>query len=86
MPEVARLRGSTAGWNCRDVTFHIGRVSFDDLGPSRGNLDSIETSFKLPPATVDQLVEGGRTALNNNQVFRAFMSGRPQVASTIARR
>jgi NTE family protein len=86
MSEVAKLRGTTAGWNCRDVTFHIGRVSFDDLGPSRGNLDGIETSFKLPPATVDQLIEGGRTALNNNQVFQAFMSGRPQSQTAIARR
>lgn len=86
MGEVAKLRGTTAGWDCRDMTFHVGRISFDDLGPSRGNLDSIETSFKLPPATVDRLVEGGREALNNNAVFRAFMSGKPPTASMVARR
>ena len=31
--EVVRLRGTTAGWNCADVVFHVGRVSFDDAGP-----------------------------------------------------
>ncbi|MDF2115607.1 patatin-like phospholipase family protein [Roseiarcaceae bacterium H3SJ34-1] len=84
--EVGKLRGTTAGWNCRDVDFYVGRVSFDDLGPSRGNLDNIETSFKLPAATIDQLVAGGRNALNNNQVFRTFMSARAQSQTAIARR
>ena len=39
MSEVAKLRGTTAGWNCKDVKFHIGQVAFDQLPDRRDRLE-----------------------------------------------
>ena len=71
--EVSRLRGTTAGWNCRDVKLFIGRIGFDQLEPGRADsLNKVPTSFKLPAATVDELIAAGGDALTASPTFRAF--------------
>jgi NTE family protein len=81
-----RLRyGAPPGWNCSDVRFFIGRVSFDELGPDRATaLNAVETSFKLPPNQIDMLIAAGHDALTSSPVFRSFLaslpSGRPRRA------
>jgi predicted acylesterase/phospholipase RssA len=84
--QVARLRGSASGWNCRDVKFFVGRVTFDDVGADRARLDAVPTRFKLDQGTVDLLISSGASALQNNPTWREFhrsLGGRP---ATIAAR
>ncbi|MTW18041.1 patatin-like phospholipase family protein [Rhodoplanes serenus] len=72
--EVARLRGSTAGWNCRDVEGFIGRVAFDQLEPERAAmLNAVPTRFRLPPEQVDALIEAGGDAVARHPSVRAFL-------------
>jgi NTE family protein len=69
-----RQYGATPGWNCKDVKFFISRVAFDQLGPERAAaLNAVETSFKLPPGQIEELIAGGRDALKANPVFREFL-------------
>ncbi len=71
--EVRRLRGSTRGWNCRDVAFSIGRVTFEDAGPQlKPLLDAVPTRFVLEPAVREMVIDAGAAALRNNPTFRDF--------------
>ncbi len=66
--------GASPGWNCRDVKFFLGRVSFDQLGAERAaSLNAIATRFKLPAAAVDELIAAGGDALRANPTYRAFL-------------
>jgi NTE family protein len=67
--------GAGPKWNCRDVKFFVGRVSFDQLGPERaGRLNTVPTRFKLPAESVDLLIQAGQDALRNNATYRSFLS------------
>jgi NTE family protein len=67
--------GASPGWNCKDVKFFIGRVSFDQLGAERAAaLNAVETSLHLPPQQVDMTIAAGHDALENNSVFRDFLN------------
>src|SRR5581483_8474185 len=81
LSEAERRRlGAPAAWNCRDVQFFIGKISFGDLGPQRAaGLNAVETRLKLPPEQVDLLVNAGRDALFANPKFRAFMNSLPRL-------
>jgi NTE family protein len=76
LSEADRRRfGAPPGWNCRDLDFFIGKISFDALGPDRAAaLNRVETRFQLPPDQIDMLVTAGRDALNTNPKFRAFIT------------
>ena len=75
--EVTQLRGHAGPWNCRDLKFVIGRVSFDQLDPARAKrLNAVATSFTLPPDTVDELRKAGGDALQANPAFQAFLHDR----------
>jgi len=72
--EVRRLRGSLQGWNCRDVTFSIGRVTFDDAGLEvKPLLDAVPTRFVLEPNVREMVIDAGRAAVRNNSTFREFV-------------
>ncbi|WP_188311882.1 patatin-like phospholipase family protein [Salinarimonas soli] len=72
--EVRRLRGSLQGWNCRDVTFSIGRVTFEDAGPQvKPLLDAVPTRFVLEPAIREMVIDAGAAAVRNNPTFREFV-------------
>ena len=72
--EVKRLRGTTAGWNCRDLKFFVSDVSFNDVEPSkRAKLQNIKTRLKLPQSEVDLAITGGAEALRNDPVFIGAM-------------
>jgi len=72
--EVAKLRADATGpWNCRDLKFTIARVSFEELGGARAaELNKVPTSFTLPTATVDALIQAGADALEANQAYQEF--------------
>lgn len=64
---VRRLRGTLAGWNCRDIDLVVEDVSFDDFPRSeRTRLNNIETRLKLPADQVDLLISAGRQAIRSN--------------------
>jgi NTE family protein len=73
--------GAPPGWNCKDVKFFIGRISFDELGPERAAaLNAVETHLRLPPDQVDMLIDAGRDALKTNAEFRGFLRSFSPVA------
>src|SRR6202049_3675805 len=77
--ERSRL-GVAPGWNCKDVKFFVGRISFDQLGPDRSAaLNAVETRLKLPPDQVEMLIGAGRDALKANKVFREFLNAGPRL-------
>jgi NTE family protein len=77
--ERGRL-GAPPGWNCKDVKFFIGRISFEQFGPERAHaLNAVETRFKLPPDQVDLLIAAGRDGLITNPKFREFMQSLPRL-------
>ncbi|HZH52436.1 MAG TPA: patatin-like phospholipase family protein [Microvirga sp.] len=81
--EVVKLRGTLSGWNCAELTFTVGRVSFEDAGPElKDQLDKVPTRFKLDPQTLETVISAGETALRNNPVFRSFIRKGPRRALT----
>lgn len=72
--EVARLRGRGGRWNCRDLKFIIGRISFGQLDPERAErLNKVPTSFTLPAETVDEVTRAGADALQASPEFQTFL-------------
>ncbi len=70
-----RKFGAPPGWNCRDVQFFIGHISFDELGPERrAALNQVETRLRLPADQVEMLIQAGRDALAVNSKYRAFLT------------
>jgi hypothetical protein len=79
--EVKRLRGSVAGWNCRDLNFYVSDVSFADVEPTkRAKLQNIKTRLKLPKSEVDLAITGGAEALRNDPVFVRAMQSMTEAA------
>jgi NTE family protein len=73
-PADRRRFGAPAAWNCRDVKFMVGRISFDQFDPQRAAaLNAVETNFHLPPEQVELTINAGRDALSTNAVFRDFL-------------
>ncbi len=61
--EVTRVRGSTEGWDCKNVSIRLERIAFEDLDPTRAAaLGRIPTRFKLEPDQVKMAVEAGAAA------------------------
>jgi NTE family protein len=74
-PAERRRYGAPANFNCRDVRFMVGRISFDQFDPQRkAALNAVETRFVLPPQQVDMLIQAGGDALKASGVFRDFLA------------
>lgn len=68
---VARYRGSLKGWNCRDVRFHVQRLSIQDLPAGMAaSFNEVPTRFVLPTEQVDQVIAAGRVAFKRNAVLQ----------------
>lgn len=73
--EVRRLRGSTAGWDCKDVKLFADEVSLASLPPAmRGALNKVPTRLKLETAQVDMVIETGRLATRMPPEFHGFLA------------
>lgn len=73
--EVARLRGTATGWQCDDLKFFVGLVSFKGVpAPMKARLDDIPTRLRLKPEEVDMAIEGGRVATRNNPELNGFLA------------
>lgn len=73
--QVRRLRGSLAGWNCRELSFHIVRAAFDQMDDPkvRMKLDMIPTRFKLARESVDLLISAAGEILRKDEDYQAFL-------------
>lgn len=71
---LQKLRGRVGA--CGDLKIYVGRIGFDQLGPERAaRLGAVETRFKLPVETVDELIAAGSEALATHPTFRDFRKG-----------
>jgi NTE family protein len=75
LSEVRKLRGSTEGWDCKDVKLFVGEASFASLPKGkRDQLDAVPTRLKLPAAQVDMVIEAGREATRATPEFNGFLA------------
>jgi NTE family protein len=73
--EVRRLRGSLAGWDCRDVKLFVGQAGADALpGPMRDELNAVPTRLRLRTEEVDLSIEAGRIATQATPEFNGFIA------------
>ena len=71
-----RKYGAGPGWNCKDITFLLVRLGFDQLETSRAKmLEAVPTRFSLPARQVDEVIEAGRDALRTNVLVKSFVAG-----------
>ena len=75
-PEVASLRGSTDGWDCRNLSLQVAKVSFDQMREPtvRARLEKIPTRFKIPKDDVDLLISSAGSLLRQNPGYREFLA------------
>lgn len=75
LSEVRKLRGTTAGWDCKDVKLFVGEASFASLPTDlRDQLDAVPTRLKLPEAQVDMVIAAGRQATRATPEFNGFLA------------
>lgn len=73
--EVRRLRGSTPGWDCRDVKLFVGGAGLPSLpGPMRDAMNRLPTPLRLEVAEVDLAIEAGRLATRMTPEFNGFLA------------
>ncbi|MEM6729261.1 MAG: patatin-like phospholipase family protein, partial [Pseudomonadota bacterium] len=71
---VRAVRGTSAGWDCRDVKLFVGQVSFDALPEARQErLDEIPTRLKLTEENVDLAIAAGEDATRLNPDLNGFL-------------
>lgn len=64
-------------WRCDDVTFFVGTVSAEALGPERAaRLRDIPTRLALPRADIDDAIAAGHDAAQANPALRAYLADR----------
>ncbi len=72
--EVRRLRGTSRGWDCRDVKLFVGQVSFDGLDQdTQAQLNEIPTRLRLKESQVDLAIDAGRRSTRQNPEFNGFL-------------
>ena len=75
LAEVRRLRGSTSGWDCKDVKLFVGEASFASLPATmRDALDQVPTRLSLRTEDVDRVIEAGRLATRMTPEFNGFLA------------
>ncbi len=72
---VSELLGDREAWDCKDVSFHILDLSFDQVEDQslRAKLEAIPTAYVLPQKQVDLIVKSAGELLRNNPQFKAFL-------------
>ena len=72
---VRSHRGTTSGWNCRDVSLVVQHLSFDDLEPAeRARVNGIATRLSLPTSDIDATIAAGRHVLRSNADVQAAVA------------
>ena len=61
LERVRRIRGTTSGWNCRDVNVVVEHLAFADLDQeTEDRLNQVPTRLALPKEDIALLVDSGR--------------------------
>ena len=70
------LLGDNRSWNCRDLSFHVVKVTFDQMPDAtvRAKLESIPTRFKLKKQNIDLLLDSAGAILRRNSAFQRFLA------------
>ena len=72
--EVRRLRGTTSGWDCRNLKLFVSEVTFQGLEEEMvDKLNQIPTRLKLPTEQVDLAIEAGVLATRQDPEFNGFL-------------
>lgn len=72
--DVRRLRGTTAGWDCRNLKLFVSEVTFQGLDDAMvDKLNEIPTRLKLPTEQVDLAIEAGLQATRQDPEFNGFL-------------
>ena len=72
--EVRRLRGTTSGWDCRNLKLFVSEVTFQGLEEGMvDKLNQIPTRLKLPTEQVDLAIEAGVLATRQDPEFNGFL-------------
>lgn len=75
LEKVRRIRGTTAGWNCRDVNAIVEHLSFSDLDTETAReLDTVPTRLTLKADQIDKLVAAGRRVVVENDPLMAAVA------------
>jgi NTE family protein len=75
--QVRRHVPAGQAWRCDDVTFFVGTVSAESLGPERAaRMRDMPTRLSLPRADVDAAINAGRDAALANPALRAYLADR----------
>ena len=73
--KVRQVRGTLAGWDCRDVNAIVEHLSFSDLGEEAAlELSRIPTRLSLKASEVDTLVSAGRQVVSRNDRLAAAVA------------
>lgn len=74
LSKVRRLRGTTAGWDCKDIKLFIGQINFTVLDNDlQQELNEVPTRLRLPIEQVDKVIEAGIEATKLNPDFNGFL-------------
>jgi NTE family protein len=70
------LLGTSRAWNCRDLSFHVVKVTFDQMPDQdvRARLEKIPTRFKLEEENIGLLLDSAGAILRRNSAFQRFLA------------
>jgi NTE family protein len=69
------LLGPGRSWNCRDLSFHVVKVTFDQMPNEalRSELEKIPTRFKIDQKNVKLLLDSAGAILRRNSAYQRFL-------------
>jgi NTE family protein len=76
-PQRARdLLGAERAWNCRDLSFHVVKVAFDQMPDAglRAQLEQIPTRFTIEKKHLDLLIDSAGAILRQNSAYQRFLA------------
>ena len=72
--KVRALRGTTSGWDCKDVKLFVGQVSFESLDDDQvKKLNEVPTRLRLKTEEVDLVIAAGEEATRLSPDFNGFL-------------
>ncbi len=74
--KATELLGHGRVWNCRDLSFHVVKVTFDQMSDPtiRATLERIPTRFKIDKKNVDLLLDSAGAILRQNSAYQRFLA------------
>ena len=71
---VRALRGSTKGWDCKDLKLFVGQINFGQLPQDQQTeLNKVPTRLKLETEQVDMVIDAALQATRQSAEFNGFL-------------